>query len=103
VAAPGKDRASREARERARTYQARQALHDAEVRRRSRDNVIAGVAGGILLLALLGGQAAYFTVGPGGASASTPTPTSTGSPVPGPTDSASPAPTTGAPTPTSTP
>jgi hypothetical protein len=95
VATGGKDRGTRESRERARVYQARQQFHDDQARRRRRDNVIAGIAGGVLILGILGAQAAYFMVGPGApepAPASTPTPTSTPSPTPTPTVETTPTP-----------
>ncbi len=71
--------------ERARLYQARQQFHAGTVRRRTRDNVIAGVGGGVLILAILGGQWAYFEAGPGRPE---PTPTSTETPAPSPEPSA---------------
>lgn len=58
-------KSAREARDRARLYQARQEYHEGLQRRRRRDNLIAGVAGGALILAVVGGQVAYYTVGPG--------------------------------------
>jgi hypothetical protein len=85
----------REARERARLYHARQEFQEGRKRRRTRDNLLAGLGGGVLILAIIGGQVAYFTVGPG-----QPVPT----PTPTPTVSTTPAPTpepTGTPTPTS--
>lgn len=105
MAAGGKDRASREARERARVYQARQAFHEGRSRRRRRDNLIAGIAGGVLLLAVLGVQTLYFTSGPG---APEPAPTATESPMPEPSDTTAPSPTESpesseSPTPTPTP
>lgn len=64
--ATGADRnRSRVERERARAYRARQEFHASLQARRRRDNVIAGVAGGILILAIVGGQIAYYTAGPG--------------------------------------
>ncbi len=86
MATTAKQREERAARERARQYQARQTLHTRSVRRRTRDNVIAGVVGGILLLALGAGQAAYYLVGPGA-----PTPSASPSatdtpPAPAPSD-----------------
>ena len=93
MATSGKDR---EARERARVYQARQQLHDDQARRRRRDNLVAGIVGGVLILGVLGAQAAYFTVGPG---VPVPTPSVSPSPstTPAPTDAP---PMTPAPTPT---
>jgi hypothetical protein len=99
VSTGGKDRGTREARERARLYQARQDFHAGQGRRRTRDNLIAGIAGGLLILGVVAAQTAYFVAGPG---APEPTPTSTPSPAmtPAPTDSPEPTPTT---TPTPTP
>ena len=89
----GKDRGSREARERARVYQARQAFHDGQQRRRVRDNVIAGIAGGAVLLAIVAAQTVYFTAGPGVPSPSpSPTTTSTPNPSATPTVSETPSP-----------
>lgn len=90
MATGGKDRSAREARERARAYQARQQLHDGQARRRRRDNLLAGIVGGILILTVLGAQTAYFTLGPG---APEPAPTQSMTPTPTPTDSPSPTPT----------
>lgn len=72
---------SRETRERARLYQARQQYHAAGIARRRRDDLIAGIAGGVLIVGILVGQAMYFTAGPG---APAPVPTSTPSPAPTP-------------------
>lgn len=63
--ATGKDRATRESRERARIYEARRTLHDAQERRRRRDNVIVSVAAGLVILGAIGAQALYYTTGPG--------------------------------------
>lgn len=93
-------RDARAARERARLYQARQEFQASIVRRRGRDNLWAGIVGGALILAVIGGQVAYYTLGPGQpepAPTSTPTPTT---PAPSPTDSPAP---TDSPTPTPTP
>jgi len=81
VAARSKDKSEREARERARTYQARMQMHEAGVRRRTRDNWIAGVVSGLIILGAIGGQVAYYTVGPG-TPAPEPTPTVTPSVTP---------------------
>jgi hypothetical protein len=93
VATGGKQRGTRAERERIRVYQARQAFHDGQARRRTRDNLIAGIGGGLLIIAIVAGQTAYFTVGPG---APVPEPSPTSTPVP----SSSPAPSG---TPTTTP
>lgn len=92
-----KDRGAREARDRTRLYQARQAYHDDRARRRVRDNLVAGIGGGILILAVIGGQVAYFTAGPG-----VPTPTPTPSLTPLPTTSVEPTPTSTEPAPEQT-
>ena len=90
MATGGKDRGAREARERTRLYQARQDFHAGQSRRRTRDNLIAGIGGGLLILGIVAAQTAYFVTGPG---APEPTPTSTPSESPAPTPSDSPAPT----------
>lgn len=93
----GKDRGSRESRERTRVYQARQAYRDGQARRRTRDNLIAGIAGGLLILGVVAAQTAYFVAGPG---APTPTPSSTPIPTISPTVTPT---TTPTPSPTATP
>ncbi len=81
----GKNRDARAARERTRLYEARRQFHDAQERRRTRDNLIAGIVGGLVVLGLIGVQTAYFIAGPGvPAPTSTPTPTAT-TPAPSPT------------------
>lgn len=101
MSSAGKDRGSREARERTRVYQARQALRDEQNRRRTRDNLIAGIAGGLLILGVVAAQTVYFVSGPG---APVPSPSSTPIPTtpstPSPTDTPAP---TGTATPTPTP
>ena len=75
---------SREARERTRKYNARQEFHAGLVARRRRDNLIAGIGGGALILAIVGGQIAYYTMGPGTpVPEPTPTPTTSSSPSDG--------------------
>lgn len=99
----GKDRGTRESRERARLYRARQEFHNGQARRRTRDNLIAGIAGGVLLLGVLAVQTAYFVTGPG---APEPAPTTTTEPgmTPAPTGTPTPTPTSSVtPTPTPTP
>jgi hypothetical protein len=93
VATGGKQRDTRAERERVRVYQARQAFHAGQSQRRTRDNLIAGIGGGLLILAIVAGQAVYFTAGPGAPApspSSTPTPTGTSTPEPSPTDSVDP-------------
>lgn len=92
-----KDRDTRESRERARLYQARQEFQDGRAKRRTRDNLVAGIGGGLLILAVIGGQVAYFTAGPG-----VPVPEPTTSTSPGPTVTPAPSATT-EPTPEPTP
>jgi hypothetical protein len=102
VATGGKDRDARAARERTRLYEARRQFHDGQSRRRTRDNLIAGIVGGMLVLGLIGAQTLYFVAGPGApepSPSSTPAPTAT---TPEPTPSATTTPEPGA-TPTPTP
>ncbi len=87
MATGGKDRDARAARERARAYHARQDFHEGQVRRRTRDNVVAGIVGGVLILAVVGGQVAFYTLGPG---------------KPAPSPSSSPSPSATVPSPTTT-
>ena len=101
MATGGKNRDARAARDRTRLYEARRQFHEGQARRRTRDNLIAGIVGGVLVLGLIGAQTIYFVAGPGApepAPSSTPTPTVT-------TPAPSPSPTTpepsAAPTPTS--
>ena len=99
MATGGKQRDTRAERERVRVYQARQTFHADQSRRRTRDNLIAGIGGGLLILAVIAGQAAYFMAGPGApvpSPSATPTPSGTATPDP----SASPEPTA---TPSATP
>lgn len=65
MATRGKDRQTREQRERARAYQARVALHERQVRRRTRDNVLGVVIGLVVIAGAIGAQTAYFMAGPG--------------------------------------
>lgn len=81
AAGAGKSK-SRVEQERARVYRARQEFHQGLIARRRRDNLIAGVAGGALILAVIGGQIAFYTVGPG---APVPTPSATPTPTDAPT------------------
>ena len=89
MATGGKNRDARAARERARLYEARRQFHGGQARRRTRDNLIAGIVGGVIVLGLIGAQTAYFVAGPGAPApspSSTPTPTATTSePTPAPT------------------
>jgi hypothetical protein len=99
VATGGKNRDARAARDRTRLYEARRQFHEGQARRRTRDNLIAGIVGGVLVVGLIGAQTAYFVAGPGvpePAPSSTPTPTAT-------TPAATPTPTTPEPSATPTP
>lgn len=89
MAKPDRDRAERE---RARVYQARLQLRDSQLRRRRRDTILASVVGGIVILAAIGGQFAYYGAGPGApvpevtpSPSMTPAPSVSTDPVPGPT------------------
>ncbi|KTR88198.1 dioxygenase [Microbacterium testaceum] len=79
MATGGKDRQSREQRERARAYQARQELHRRQGQRRRRDNILGIVVGIVVIAGAVAAQTAYFVAGPG---APTPAPTVTDSPSP---------------------
>ncbi|WP_194411626.1 dioxygenase [Microbacterium cremeum] len=93
-----KDREARAARERTRLYQARRQFHQGQARRRTRDNLIAGIAGGLLIVGIVAAQTVYFVAGPG-APEPVPTPTPTGM-TPSPTDTAPAPDPSGEPTPT---
>ena len=89
MAKPDKDRAERE---RARVYQARLQLRAAQLQRRRRDTIVASVVGGLVILADIGGQVAYYSAGPGTpvvdmtpSPSPTPTPGVSTDPLPGPT------------------
>jgi peptidyl-prolyl cis-trans isomerase B (cyclophilin B) len=82
------DREARQARERLRAYQARQAVHEHTRKRRVRDNLIAGGVVLVVLVLATVVQITYFSSGPGKPVASpkatttatpTPTPAATGS------------------------
>ncbi|MCL2516251.1 MAG: peptidylprolyl isomerase [Microbacteriaceae bacterium] len=83
--APSKnDREARVARERLRAYQARQTVHATGVKRRRRDNRIAGIAIVVVAAAAIGLQLLYFGAGPGkpvAAPKATTSPTSTPTPT----------------------
>jgi hypothetical protein len=101
VATGGKNRDVRAARERSRLYEARRQFHEGQARRRTRDNLVAGIAGGLLVVGLIGAQTLYFVAGPGA-----PVPTPTPTPTPSATTAPSPAPSatvTPEPTPAPTP
>lgn len=92
MAARGRDRRTREERERARAYQARVELHERQGRRRRRDNILGVVVGLVVVLGAIGVQTAYFTAGPGMpqpalSPTSTPDVPATGTPAPAPSES----------------
>ncbi|MBW8871138.1 MAG: peptidylprolyl isomerase, partial [Leifsonia sp.] len=64
------DREARQARERLRAYQARQTVHEHKVKRRKRDNWVAGIAAVVIVALAVGTQLLYFSAGPGVAKAS---------------------------------
>lgn len=78
------DREAREVRARVRSYQARRAVNEHQQKRRIRDNVLASVGLGVVLILAVGAQLFFFNGGPG-----TPAPISTeaatGTPTPTPT------------------
>jgi len=76
------DREARQARERLRAYQARQTVHEHKIKRRKRDNWVAGIAAIVIVALTVGTQLLYFSAGPGLAKASgspSPTPSATAS------------------------
>ncbi|MCE7480737.1 MULTISPECIES: hypothetical protein [Microbacterium] len=68
---------SRTESERARLYAARTAWHDAQIRRRTRDNLIAGIVGGLLVVGAIASQSVHAAV-----FAPEPEPTETSTPGP---------------------
>jgi peptidyl-prolyl cis-trans isomerase B (cyclophilin B) len=70
------EREAREARDRLKAYNARQAVHSHQVKRRWRDNLFAGLGVLVIAAAAAGVQFVYFSTGPG-------------APTPAPSDSAS--------------
>jgi len=70
VAPKQNDREARQARERLRAYQARQTVHEHKVKRRKRDNWVAGIAAIVIVALAVGMQLLYFSAGPGAAKAS---------------------------------
>ena len=83
--ATGGNRGSREARERTRVYQARQAFRQGQAPSPHPRQLIAAIAGGLLILGVVAAQTAYFVAGPGAPEPSpsaTPIPTITSTPLP---------------------
>ncbi|MDZ8172756.1 dioxygenase [Microbacterium xanthum] len=91
---PRNDRRNREERQRTRLYEARRRFHDDRIARRTRDNLVAGLGGGVILVAIISLQTLYFTAGPGA-----PTPEPTGAVVTDPAPSPSPSSSDRSPTP----
>ena len=75
MAPKSQDRETRVARQRLRSYNARQALHAHQVARRRRDNTVSAIALVVVLALAIGAQVFYFSGGPGTPEAS-PTPAS---------------------------
>ncbi|WP_460795466.1 hypothetical protein [Microbacterium sp. GXF0217] len=75
----GRKNAQRADHERARLYAARSQWHEGQIRRRVRDNTIAGIAGGLIVVGAMASQFAHAQV-------TTPEPT----PTPSPTQSTAP-------------
>jgi peptidyl-prolyl cis-trans isomerase B (cyclophilin B) len=75
------ERVAREARGRARAFQARKAVNEHQQKRRVRDNILAGGILVLVLAVLVGAQLLYFGVGPG-----TPEPSASGTPSAEPTE-----------------
>lgn len=53
---------SRAEAERARLYAARTAWHDGQIRRRTRDNLIAGIVGGLLVVGAIASQSVHASM-----------------------------------------
>jgi peptidyl-prolyl cis-trans isomerase B (cyclophilin B) len=75
------DRVEREARGRARAFQARKAVNEHQQKRRRRDNILAGGILVLVLAILVVAQVLYFNAGPG-----TPEPSASGTPTAEPTE-----------------
>lgn len=86
------NREAREARARVRGYQARRAVHEFQQKRRVRDNVLAAVGLGVVLVFAVGAQLFFFNGGPG---TPVPSPTAAATGTPTPTPSATPGANTG--------
>jgi peptidyl-prolyl cis-trans isomerase B (cyclophilin B) len=79
------EREAREERVRVRGYQARRAVHENQLKRRRRDNIVAGAGLVVVLVLLVGAQVFYFSGGPGTPAA---TDTASESPTETPTEAA---------------
>ncbi|MEV4774845.1 hypothetical protein LTA6_003120 [Microbacterium sp. LTA6] len=81
------DQRARAAAERARLYTARSEWHQGQERRRVRDNIVAGVAGGLLIAGVIASQVVHAQV-----TAPEPEPTQSIAPTPSETPVETPAP-----------
>jgi peptidyl-prolyl cis-trans isomerase B (cyclophilin B) len=65
VAPTNSEREARESKQRLRNYQARQTVHQSQVSRRKRDNLVSIIAGLVIIIAAIVFQVFYFSSGPG--------------------------------------
>jgi len=72
-----RDRHTRESQERARLHAARGAWHEGIIRRRTRDNLIASIAGGLIVVGAFASQAAVAQVTPAPSPSPSPSATTT--------------------------
>ncbi|HSP51760.1 MAG TPA: peptidylprolyl isomerase [Cryobacterium sp.] len=75
------ERETREARVRVRAFQARRSVHEHQVKRRARDNVIAGVGVVAVVALAIGAQVLFFAGGPGTAPSSSASPSASAAPA----------------------
>jgi len=71
----------REARARVRAYQARRAVNEHQKKRRTRDNLLAGIGVAVVLVVAIGAQVFFFNGGPGTPAAPSASPSATPSPT----------------------
>ncbi|WP_105565251.1 dioxygenase [Microbacterium halophytorum] len=74
--AQSRSKAQREERERAQRYEARRRLNDERQARRRRDNVLASIVGGGVVVLAIAAQAVFYEAGPGAGPEPTPLQTS---------------------------
>lgn len=82
----------REQRQRLREYHARQTVHREQGARRRRDNIVAAVAGLVVVALATVAQVLYFTAGPG-TPVPAPTPSASATPAASPSPATTPSPT----------
>lgn len=87
VARGSKNAQARTSAERARLHAARTQWHDGQIRRRVRDNTIAAVVGGLVVVAAIGSQVVHAQV-----TAPEPSPSPSVAPSTGPTETPAPTP-----------